>query len=202
MRMDKRKRQAVGEQIAMRTGLSAGMRTGMSTGKGPGLAASGLGLAVALGIFGAVPQEASAQDIVFSTWQTEHCFENGGWEEECVGASARVCMENTPGGDSTYGMSGCLNAEWQYWDGRLNAAYRGAMARARAFDVDNGGFGASVEDAMRQMQRAWIPFRDAQCDYEMSTWGGGTGGGPAVAECLMYATANQTLYLEYTLENP
>ena len=50
--------------------------------------------------------------------------------------------------------------------------------------------------ALRAMQRAWIGFRDATCDYERSLWGGGTGGGPATAACLMRMTGEQTLYLE------
>ena len=105
-------------------------------------------------------------------------------------------MENTPGGYSTVGMGGCLSYELDYWDGLLNANYQAALARARQADRDNAGYGPSQEQALRTMQRAWIPFRDGTCDFERSQWGGGTGQGPAGAECLMRVTAQQALYLD------
>jgi uncharacterized protein YecT (DUF1311 family) len=46
------------------------------------------------------------------------------------------------------------------------------------------------------MQRAWIGYRDAACDYERAQWGGGSGGGPATAGCLMRLTGEQALALE------
>ena len=108
-------------------------------------------------------------------------------------------MANTQGGETTVGMGGCLDREWQYWDARLNAAYQHQMARAKAIDAEMAGLGVTVprqSDALREMQRAWIPFRDAKCGYEYSQWGGGTGGGPAITACLMAETGEQALYLE------
>jgi uncharacterized protein YecT (DUF1311 family) len=137
----------------------------------------------------------AAQDLVFSPAQTQACLRSGGGEG-CIGRSAEACIENTPGGYSTVAMGGCLSMELDYWDDLLNATYRRALARARKSDVDNAGFGPSQQEALRQMQRAWIPFRDATCDFERSQWGGGTGQGPAGAECLMRVTAEQTFYLD------
>lgn len=145
---------------------------------------------------------ASAQELVFSPAATEACLRAaapGGGQLQCIGASARACMANTPGGDTTVGMGGCLDRERQYWDARLNAAYQHQMARAKAVDAEMAGLGATVpsqSDALREMQRAWIPFRDAKCGYEYSQWGGGTGGGPAITACLMAETGEQALYLE------
>jgi uncharacterized protein YecT (DUF1311 family) len=62
--------------------------------------------------------------------------------------------------------------------------------------ADLGSAAPSQGDALKNMQRAWIAYRDATCDYERSHWGGGTGGGPATVSCLMYMTAEQALYLE------
>jgi uncharacterized protein YecT (DUF1311 family) len=53
--------------------------------------------------------------------------------------------------------------------------------------------------ALREMQRAWIAWRDAACDYEVSQWGGGTGGGPAWSQCAMQMTGEQALALEERL---
>ena len=90
-------------------------------------------------------------------------------------------------------MSGCLDRELQYWDAKLNENYASALRRAR--DADGDTDGAPSATALREMQRAWIPFRDATCDYERSQWGGGTGGGPATSSCLMRLTGQQALYL-------
>jgi uncharacterized protein YecT (DUF1311 family) len=55
--------------------------------------------------------------------------------------------------------------------------------------------------ALRDMQRAWIGFRDATCAFERAYWGGGTGGGGtggglAQVSCLMQMTGEQALYLK------
>ncbi len=139
---------------------------------------------------------AAAQELVFSAQATESCLASGTDYRQCVGRSAEACMENTPGGWSTVAMGGCLDRELSWWDDRLNTSYRFAMDHARKMDAENDGFGPSQMDALRDMQRAWIPFRDRKCDWARSQWGGGTGGGPAALECLMRETADQTWYIE------
>ncbi len=147
---------------------------------------------------------ASAQDIIFSPDATNACMQaatNMHDRSACIGTSADLCMEQTDGGMTTVGMSSCLWAEYTYWDGRLNQVYKTAMTNAVQNDTEMAAIGAtvpSVSDALKTMQRAWIPFRDAACAYEVSQWGGGTGGGPARAACLMRQTAQQTLLI--TLE--
>ncbi len=145
---------------------------------------------------------AAAQDLVFSPLATESCLastQDYDARRACIGASAEACMTDTPGGQSTYGMGGCLSAEAEYWDAQLNAVYAQVRASARATDAEMAEIGATVasqEQALRAMQRAWIAYRDATCDYEYSQWGGGTGGGPAISACLMRETGEQTLYLQ------
>ncbi len=139
-----------------------------------------------------------AQDLSFSMAETERCLAETAAADTCIGASAALCMES-PGGQSTVGMGYCLEQEWLAWDARLNTAYQARMAEAKGIDAEMRDLGASVVSqatALRDMQRAWIPFRDAKCDFERSQWGGGTGGGPATLACLMTETARQTLYLE------
>ena len=99
-------------------------------------------------------------------------------------------------------MGGCLSREADFWDARLNQVYDGLMRAEQAFDAENAAAGLAVAkaaDALQGMQRAWIAFRDAACAYEASQWGGGTGAGPATAECLMRTTAEQSLRLETRL---
>lgn len=108
-------------------------------------------------------------------------------------------MEETEGGYTTPGMAGCLDAEREYWDGELNAAYGELRARAQQFDADPPIEGLpprpSSVDALRDMQRAWIAFRDASCRYEQLQWWGGTGASGAYTGCLMRLTGEQALTL-------
>ncbi|MCP3972180.1 MAG: DUF1311 domain-containing protein [Rhodobacteraceae bacterium] len=145
---------------------------------------------------------AAAQDISFGMSGTLSCLDRADWVyaemEACIGTSAGACMEATPMGGSTIGMSECLDRELDYWDERLNAGYRVLRDKERRDDAEWSGSPGVVSkaDALRDMQRAWIAFRDATCDYERSQWGGGTGGGPATVGCLMRLTGEQAIYLE------
>ena len=137
-------------------------------------------------------------DLIFSMSATEACLsdEKGA---ECIGLSAGQCMEDSQGGHSTYGMGGCLSLEIDYWDARLNAAYQALMTNAKKADLftkESGGHAPSQAETLREMQRSWIPYRDTRCGFEMSLWGGGTGGGPASASCYLQLTGEQALYLE------
>ena len=148
---------------------------------------------------------AAAQDLAFDIAPTSTCVEQADWSAgppyDCVGAAADACME-TPDGSSTVGMGYCLDAELQWWDARLNQVYAGVMKQDKATDAEMAGTDATVPplaENLKAMQRAWIPFRDAACEYEMAQWGGGTGQGPALVGCLMAETGRQTLRLEARL---
>ncbi|UWP97434.1 DUF1311 domain-containing protein [Aliiroseovarius crassostreae] len=148
---------------------------------------------------------ALAQDITYSFDATLNCLAEKGGEGEahqCFGASANACMESTEYGWSTASMVQCLDAEAHDWDRRLNAAYGLLMKQSKIVDAEMAELGSSVPsqaEALRAMQRAWIPFRDASCEYERSTWGGGTGGGPASLSCYLDLTARQAWSLEQNL---
>ena len=143
----------------------------------------------------------AAEELVFDAGATSSCVAAQDTEPAmlmCIGRAAEACMELTEGGWTTYGMVSCIGAELSYWDAELNIAYKAAVADAKAVDAENAEYGASapsVEDALRAMQRGWIAYRDGLCSFERSLWGGGTGGGPAGAGCLMHETARQTLVL-------
>lgn len=147
---------------------------------------------------------AAAQDLVYSDDATRECLDRAAQESRpdparCIGRSADLCMTRTEGGESTYGMSGCLDRELSFWDARLNGDYAELRARDGQTDRENARMALQVpplEQNLRAMQRAWIAYRDAVCDYELATWGGGTGGGPAMTSCMMTMTAKQALYLE------
>ena len=147
---------------------------------------------------------APAQELNFSPALTKLCFSEATDKQQCIGLSAEACMEVSEGGFSTVGMGGCLEQELNWWDAMLNRSYQHLMTQEKADDAEakSDGFTApSKTDALKAMQRAWIPHRDATCDYEMSQWGGGTGGGPAILACLMRLTGEQTIYLNSMLRD-
>ena len=147
---------------------------------------------------------ALAQELSFSAEATETCLSAASDQTAkvaCIGQAAEACIA-TPDGYTTVGMGFCYSEEASYWDDRLNTAFaelmrveRGIVEEIKSF----GGFTPDAPGALRDMQRAWIGYRDATCAYEYTTWGGGTGGGPANAACLMEETGRQALILERRL---
>lgn len=140
---------------------------------------------------------AQAEQIRFDTDQMTACVEAGGGQD-CVGIAVDACMERL-GGWSTPAHQACSWAEYEWWDGYLNAVYQRAVTRSRGIDATSGTQGTpdrpSDEEALRVMQRAWIAYRDATCTYEQLQWWGGTGASGAHSECLTRVTADQALLL-------
>lgn len=147
---------------------------------------------------------APAQSLAYSDMATLTCLSTANRPSaarDCIGASANACMSATPDGGTTVGMGGCLDRELAFWDGMLNRNYQALRDRAKRTDAEMRDLGASVtwlDRSLLDMQRAWIVWRDATCDFERAQWGGGTGGGPATYACLMRLTGEQALYLGNT----
>ena len=107
-------------------------------------------------------------------------------------------MDNTEGGQSTFGMQNCLIQEMQVWDELLNEAYGDARATAKSLDAaDLEIFPEyAVRDTqVRDAQRAWITFRDANCAMDYGLWGSGSMRVIWGAECLLRMTAERTFEL-------
>lgn len=142
-----------------------------------------------------LPAPAMSQSMNFDIGPTASCVAQHG-AEACIGKAANLCMETSEGGYSTNGMSGCTDRELAWWDERLNTVYRATRSRLAAIDAEMPSYAPSQVEALKEMQRAWIPFRDAKCQFVASEWSGGSGAGPATLWCLMDETARQALYLE------
>lgn len=71
------------------------------------------------------------------------------------------CLDS-PDGQSTAGMVQCIGVELEVQDAALNAAYRGLI----------GEMTADQKAGLQKAQRAWIAFRDADCQARYSPdWG-------------------------------
>lgn len=141
-----------------------------------------------------LPAPLAAQDLVFDITPTSACLEAGGGED-CAGNATELCIEATPGGYTTVGMGACTKRELEWWDARLNIVYQDLRARLREEDAGMPDYAANQTETLVAMQREWIRFRDAKCEFERAQWGGGTGGGPATVSCHLHETAHQTQYL-------
>lgn len=131
----------------------------------------------------------------------QSCLDTHGMETraDCIGMASTRCLYGPVGGSSTVGMAACLDAELRQWDSMLNDAYQRLRALDAASDAEMGDSLPGVPrlvPSLRDMQRAWIAFRDAACTYEAAQWGGGTGAGPASTQCLMELTARRALALQ------
>lgn len=153
--------------------------------------------ALALLLLTAVP--AAAQDLSFDPAPLAACVAGGGGRD-CIGTAAAACMGATEGGETTLGMGACLARELAWWDAELNAAYQDLRAQeARADRAAEPVPGLpprpSSRDAIRDVQRAWIAWRDAACGYLALQYWGGTMAGLARTDCLLTLTGEQALTL-------
>lgn len=113
----------------------------------------------------------------------------------CASRSVDACIEDY--GDSTVTMNACLEAGLDYWDNRLNLAYKAEIAVWQNRDPDLT-YPVDPVKSLKEMQRSWIPYRDNLCGYEMAQWQGGTGQTTALLHCLLQETARKALYLEWS----
>ena len=69
------------------------------------------------------------------------------------------CMDKA---SSTVAMSGCIQAETKLQDERLNRVYKQLMGR----------LDAGQQKRLREVQRQWIGYRDANCRFHVQASGG------------------------------
>ena len=91
--------------------------------------------------------------------------------------------------------SACLHDEYEWWDVQLNRAYQVLMKETKQADAVDKNRVFSDVDSLRQMQRAWLGYRDAICHFSYLRFGGGTAGTTGEAECLPLLTGRETLFL-------
>ena len=128
----------------------------------------------------------------------ETCLLTSDDTRQCIGIGSQTCSQVEEGGFSTQGMVGCMIAERDAWDSLLNAEYQQARGFAQALDVRDRADApeyAIRAGQLRDAQRAWIPFRDANCRMEAGAWGQGTFAQVLMAECLMRMTGERALDL-------
>lgn len=146
------------------------------------------------------PPLAAAQDFLSADKQAiEVCIgEKADHPSECIGIISTPCQDD-PGGSTTIGIAECLGREEAAWDAILNEVYGRRMADARQMDERleaDGIYLGGVVDSLRNAQRAWISFRDAECERIFNVLQEGTIRTTAAASCLLEMTAERVLDLD------
>lgn len=90
---------------------------------------------------------------------------------------------NCPGATTQLELNDCAAQAYARADTALNQAYGEAMAYARQ---------SGTVDILRKAQRSWLPFRDAACEAEASTFAGGSIQGMVRTLCLERLTRART----------
>jgi uncharacterized protein YecT (DUF1311 family) len=94
-----------------------------------------------------------------------------------------ACMDKS--GGVTAGMIECITAENQRQDARLNKAYKALMAELQP----------PRKTQLQEAQRAWIKYRDANCNFYDDP-DGGTLARVNANSCMLTATADRARELE------
>lgn len=94
---------------------------------------------------------------------------------------ADAALECSLSNESQVDIGNCVAAA----EGSVNAALDAAldMAREAAGDLDAASGRAASVPALKAAQAAWAAYRDAQCDFIGTTYGGGSGTGIAIHSC-------------------
>lgn len=87
---------------------------------------------------------------------------------------------------TTADVTSCYGEEYKKADAELNRIYKSVLKDLNSADVPG----------LRKAQRAWVVYRDAQCNAEYALWGGGTGGSAGHLHCLLSLTQQRISYFK------
>jgi len=149
-----------------------------------------LALAALLLMAGLSPTTLRAQDVRVNEATVQSCFAYAGPGEvapACLGAASNACQQTNA---STLGISLCIQAETAVWDSLLNREYQARQSQFSAQDPAGG-----IGNALRDAQRAWIVYRDAECGLAYARWQDGSMRVIVAANCLMTMTAQRAIEL-------
>jgi uncharacterized protein YecT (DUF1311 family) len=111
--------------------------------------------------------------------------DDGNGEEECaLKLVADPCIEKS---GSNLGTAGCYRIETVIWDAILNDNYKELMEA-----IDD----KSDQNKLKEMQRAWIAYRDTTCDFYWYKIHGSMSV-PMTAACQLRETARRAMLLAF-----
>ena len=93
-------------------------------------------------------------------------------------------------------MTICAGLDYKAADAELNQAYKAAIRSMKEMDAGLPARLAGAEKALREAQRAWIPYRDKACKAHGYMARGGTMESMIVGQCLADLTRKRTQELK------
>ena len=105
-----------------------------------------------------------------------------------MGNIARAQCEDAK---STLQINECFAKELKKAEAEVNKIYQLTIKKLQPEDVA----------LLRKAQRAWLAYRDAQCEAEHALCGGGTGGPAAWMSCKVELTHQRVAEIQSTYEN-
>ena len=134
---------------------------------------------------------AEAQDS--DTETIEACIQSKVTAEQdpnaCIGVLSQPCLDDGRN-NSTAGMAACLDREAKAWDRLLND-----YDKRLTDELDD-----KQRTALRDLQRAWIAYRDKACAFHQ-VYHQGTIAAPMQSSCLNEETARRALSLRNFLND-
>ena len=102
-----------------------------------------------------------------------------------IDAELKACSDSNP---SNPGVSNCTVVAIAAANRRLNEVYIGALEALNHPGPNSAPFNPEIPKRLIAAERAWIAFRDAECEYKSTIALGGTGEGYASVACLYEQT--------------
>lgn len=101
-------------------------------------------------------------------------------------AGAKINCTNA---SSTFEMNHCAELDFSAADAKLNSVYKRALAAVPDMAFEKPYDTKSWVAALRESQRAWVAFRDAECKNHVAMlWTGGTGATVDILGCMTEKT--------------
>ena len=114
----------------------------------------------------------------------------------CIGLISDPCQAK-PEGQTTDGSLACVGREEAAWDAILNERYKAELAASK--ETEDGlkempeGNWEPVVASLKEAQRAWIAYRDAECSRRYNLFQSGSYRLDAHAACLRDLTAERAI---------
>lgn len=107
-----------------------------------------------------------------------------------VFAGSAIAAENCKNPQSQLAMNTCAAKDYEREDARLNKTYKELVAK---LEKDR-------REKVKEIQIAWIKYRDLQCDFDSAGYEGGTMYSLVRSSCLSQMTKERTKDLKAMLE--
>ncbi|NDW07578.1 lysozyme inhibitor LprI family protein [Jiella pacifica] len=144
---------------------------------------------------------AAGPDVAADAAALKSCVEGAKDDpRSCIETVVTPCLDDLSETDT--GINGCYDREAEAWDKVLNENYQAAMKDASSYDAEakeNGG-DPQAAAGLKKAQRAWIAFRDAECDRLYARNMDGTIRFTVYAACQNRMTAERAIELGLTDE--